>query len=258
MTPPPVLVCTAHDSTGELLKVATPELIRELTRVFPQMSVVCTDSTVPDFEHVLARGGIAVQRMKTSRLGLYNRAISIGASQSDFLFYADFDRLLHWQRSYPEELADCARAASQAPFTLFGRSTRAFDTHPECQRLTEGSVNDVARHLFHLDADVDLFAACWGMAKSVAQQLVITPLAADVSFYSVWPSLVWKSGARWAYRSTEGLEWETPDVHATEIQAHGREAWLQQFESSSQWRFRVAMATVWTRGLIAVADGSVT
>lgn len=252
----PVLVCTTHDPTGLVLRLAGAESLRAIGDVFGSCTVACSLETTGDLEPALGRARIAVVRQGGDRLDLYRAALAAGAAAGDYVLYADFDRLLHWQRAYPAELEELARREPRPPFTVVGRTARAFASHPACQRLTEGPVNELFRHLFALPPDTDVFASCWLMSRRAATFLLDAPVAAGTAFYAVWPATLLRAGFGLSYLAAEGLEWETPDAHAADIARLGYDAWLARFESPRQWRLRAEMSAQWVTELLRLAETS--
>lgn len=254
--PAPALVCTMHDPTGALLSLATDDLLATLARLFSSVSVVCTPTTLREAERRLEAAGVTVERSDGKILPAYQRALRLGIARAAHLLYADFDRLIHWQRTYPRELETVAAEIAEVELTVCGRTPRAFATHPACQRLTEGPVNELVAHLYRQPPCTDIFASCWGLSRSAATLLVDLALPPDGTLYLVWPLALWRRGVSWRYIATEGLEWETPDVHAEAIASGGYDAWLQQFESPQQWLRRTDMSASWLRALIAFGSGT--
>lgn len=252
----PTLVCTTHDPDGLVLRLATDESLRAILDVFDAFTLACSPETTGEVERSLGRSGIVVVRRGGERLDLYRAALAAGAEGHGHLLYADFDRLLHWQRAYPAELATAAETAARADFTLFGRTKRAFASHPACQRLTEGPVNELFRHLFRLAPETDIFASCWGLSRGAAAHLLDAPVAAGTAFYALWPAMLLRAGFGFRFSAVEGLEWETPDAHGDEIARLGYEAWLATFESARQWNLRSEMSAQWIVELLRLWESS--
>lgn len=77
----------------------------------------------------------------------------------------DFDRLLTWYTMYPNELAQISQLdIGKDTYCILGRTTRAFESHPQPWRMTEVLVNQVAEAYFkipHVDitAGSEIFSA---------------------------------------------------------------------------------------------------
>ncbi len=252
----PALVCTTYDPTGRVLALATPDRMALLRATFEQVVVVCGLPTSSNAESLLGAFGVEVRRRDCQRLGLYRAAVQAGIERADHFMYVDFDRVLHWSASYPDELRAMAAILKGADFTLLGRTPRAFNTHPACQRLTEGPVNALAQYLFPKHPPIDLFGASWGLSRAAANILISAKLDDDSSFYAAWPALLWRASVASDYVATEGLEWETPDFFAHDVERMGLTGWLATFESAEQWQQRVTMAAEWVRVLLAIAEGT--
>jgi len=248
---PPVLVCTTHDPTGAVLRLATEEALQAIVDVFGACTVVCSEESTADVEPALSRSGVAVVRRGGERLDLYRAAL---AAAGEYVMYADFDRLLHWERSYPAELEEIARREPRPELTIIGRTARAFDSHPACQRLTEGPANELFRHLFDVPPDTDVFASCWILGRRAAAYLRDAPVAPGTAFYALWPAMLLRAGFGPGYLAAEGLEWETPDAHTDDIARLGYDAWHARFESSGQWLQRAEMSAQWITELLRLAN----
>lgn len=251
--PDPILVCTLHDPLGVVLDLATDDILGGVRATFARVAVVCSAETDSRAELILTRHGFIASRLSAHRLELYQAALRAGVQSADYLMYVDFDRILHWQRTYPSELARVARLVTDGPFTVFGRTARAFASHPACQRLTEGAASEIFRHLYPVPPETDIFASCWGLSAPAAHMLLDAPMPSGSAFYALWPAYLVLRGMRFRYVAVDGLEWETPDVFASEIAASGYEDWLRRFETADQWRSRVEMSAEWVSELVRLA-----
>lgn len=161
------------------------------------------------------------------------------------LHLCDWDRVIHWADTYPDELEDVAKQIMRHDFLVLGRTARAFETHPRVQRDTEAIIN----HCFGLawGATWDVTAASRGLSRAAAQRIVEACDEPSIGNDCVWP-LFLRSYPDFAigYRATEGLEWETPDSYAAEIAgAGGLAAWLASHDANlPYWVQRLVLAHV--------------
>ncbi|KXA91653.1 hypothetical protein AKJ57_00430 [candidate division MSBL1 archaeon SCGC-AAA259A05] len=151
----------------------------------------------------------------------------------------DLDRILHWINSYCEELRKCIQKITDYEFLLFGRTKRAFETHPITQVKTERIANKIASYVLKFDETRDIISACWSFEPSLAKKIIDLSSVNPVGFYCRWPIEAWKMGKNTDYREVEGLEWETPERFESEIEKFGYDAWLEKFTSSEEWEKRV-------------------
>jgi hypothetical protein len=182
-------------------------------------------------------GGLGDTKRDTLRLGL-----STGASH---VHMCDFDRALHWVNRYPEELDEVIAEAGRFDYLVLGRSARAWDTHPAYQRQTERLFN----HVYALVAGQswDIGAGSRAVSQPAGALLLARSTEPSVGIDAEWPLLVGADpGLRLGYRACEGLEFETADRYAPEIEAAGGyEAWLSVMESDpGRWAFRLRVAVL--------------
>ncbi|MFN2236080.1 MAG: hypothetical protein ACK2U1_17785 [Anaerolineales bacterium] len=157
-----------------------------------------------------------------------------------FSMHCDGDRILHWVENYPSELADIISWIPGHDFTVLGRTTRAFTSHPRMQRDTEAIVN----HLFHINTGYawDVMIGARGLSKRAAQAIVDQSQDNEISVDVTWPLLIRSlDGFSLAYFPTEGLEFETHDRFGDELEAAGSlEAWMSNLDSDiHKWLYRL-------------------
>ncbi len=178
-------------------------------------------------------------------------------------FSCDFDRWLHWARFWPEELTALpirvtrlGRGKRLSPWYIcLGRTARAFRTHPAAQRFPETATNRALTAIAGRPLDAAAGAA-WLTPEAVP--LILTgsrePTAAtDLE----WPALILRHDpARLRGLRCEGLEWETPDVHAEAIAAAGGlVAWTRAvFDTPHMWSSRLRLAAASGAALARVLD----
>lgn len=246
------LAITLHDPDGRL-HAQLQQTLPLITDLFACIAVNATPETDPcvltPFE---AQGALVTRQQRPTsegilQLGAVRRAVVSAALQSDapFAFYCDGDRLLHWADRYPHELAQVVAQIPDHGFTIFGRTPRAFQSHPRIQRDTERIIN----HVFSLASGQpwDITAAARGMSRSVAQAISEGCPDDSIGVDAAWPLYVQSLGEySMAHVETEGLEFETADRYVPEIErAGGLEAWLAALDTDpQQWAFRLRLAQI--------------
>lgn len=170
------------------------------------------------------------------------RMVELGLTKSvERIHFCDLDRLVHWLDCYPAELLDLPRVWGKHDLTVLARTPRAFQSHPACQVVTEGTANAViARRLGIPDADA--FSGSYVWRRRAAEAVLAAPGPRDLRFYAEAVLAPFRAGCTVGCHRVEGLEWETPDQYRPEIDRLGYAAWLAQFESPAQWRARAEMA----------------
>jgi len=186
----------------------------------------------------------------------YRKAIKKGlelTKANQKLFYIDFDRLVHWIITYPNELGEIF-VENMIDFTLVGRTSRAFKTHPVVMRETEIIINKLVSNLLSIDPVSDIISTCWIFTKELASSLLSLKLNSSTGFYSVWPLYLWKMAPTKTYIEVEGLEYETPDRFSEEIQQGGYESWLNGMNTPNEWRRRVNIVRDGLNDLHSIGD----
>lgn len=246
-----VLASTHHDPDGRLL-AQTARVLPALAGLFDGLAVFLTAQTVLPTENVLDRAGARwlwgdrSMPVGHGHLGLWRRSALAaalgGGPTSDLYLFCDLDRALHWAERYPDELREALVFARGYDCTVFGRSARAFASHPRSQRDTEA----VANQTFGLVSGLpwDVMAACRGLSRRAAELIVADCDDDTVGSDCSWPLLCRARGLSLGYRETEGMEFETLDRYEDEIGAlGGPQAWIDRFDADPrQWLGRLELA----------------
>jgi hypothetical protein len=186
--------------------------------------------------------GYSTLKANKTVVGCYQSAITQAfRSGADNIFYCDLDRALHWVKTYPSELGTLAESSIKNDFILIGRTTRAFDTHPETQTLTESIGNKVASGVISLTETRDILGTTWIITPALAKLVLEIVPSNRYGFFIEWPLTLWRSARNPNYIEVEGLEWETPDRYKEEIKVEGLEYWMKRFQTTSEWRRRSVM-----------------
>lgn len=214
----PILLTTVHDPEGKLFEVAQ-QALPALTELYDgKMVAEITNNTDIRLHHLLANyahvhcnppGDIAHARRQLVRNGLK-------LYPSAYFHFVDFDRLLHWQTHYSDELRLAVAALPNFHFIVLGRTKRAMRTHPFIQRETERLINRLFALVFRQSQalggppwGIDVLAASRGISNNTARIIAtnsraIGPAGVDVE----WPIIASWLG-KVSYIATEGLEYES-------------------------------------------------
>lgn len=256
------LAAPHHDPDGRLV-AQTERVLPALLRAFSSVTVLITPQTVDAGEAALTRGGARVQRAAPGlpighlHLGLWRRlalaAAIDGSDGAGQVVFCDLDRALHWAEQFPEELAAAIAFAVDYDCVVFGRTARAFATHPRAQRDTEA----LANHGFALASGLpwDVMTAARGLSPAAARLIVDRCDDDTVGSDCSWPLLCRRAGMRLGYLETEGMEFETLDRFGDELEAlGGGPAWLDRFDADPrQWALRLGLARAEVESAIAFA-----
>ncbi len=244
------LAVTHHDPDGRCHAQAL-RVLPLLNSLFAGIAVHATHATSRTTLDVLAAQGALVQQEAADAFAGYTllgrprrAAVALGLHHpAEHLLFCDFDRVLHWAETYPEELAEVVTALPQADCTVLGRTARAYDTHPQVQRDTEALIN----HVFWLASGLawDIGAGARGLSRRAAEELLANCPDESIGNDGTWPIHLLRQGdCAVGYAATEGLEFETPDRYRDQIDAAGGlDVWLAQIDTDPrQWAQRLAIA----------------
>jgi len=243
------LVVTAHEPDERLLDLAEHQLPALVAR-YEALTAFCSGNTHLAMLDLLRAQGARVEvdyqpaagihqigrvRRKTLRAGL-----QAGTSH---LQLCDFDRALHWVAHYPDEMDTVIADIPNYDMIVFGRTARAWATHPPYQADTEPLFNKV----FALASGRawDVGAGSRGLSRRAGETLLALSQEQTVGIDAEWPLLLMAQDSfRVSYRACEGLEFETADRFGPEIEAAGGyEAWEAQVSSDpDRWAFRLKVA----------------
>jgi hypothetical protein len=255
---PITLAIPYHDPAGEL----TAQLSRLLPRMGELFDGVAVDASTEANQQALAllRGaGAHIEQTRRAfvddvpQIGQIRRAVVAAALRmgASWVFYCDGDRLLHWLEHYPAELEAALRRIPEHDLTVFGRTERAFASHPHTQRVTEQIINDVYAAISGHDWDVT--AAARGLSRRAAEAIVARCHEDSFGVDAVWPLFLQQAGGfTLAEVKTEGLEFETATQYRQEVAAAGSdEAWKRLLDGDSRrWAFRLNLARIEVTAMI--------
>jgi hypothetical protein len=245
------LASTHHDPDGRLV-AQVRRALPALTGLFDGVAVLLTAQTRRETEDAVAEAGArwlwADQTMPVGHghLGLWRRS-ALGAALAawpagDLYLFCDLDRALHWVERYPDELGEALQFARGHGCTVFGRTARAYASHPRAQRDTEA----LANHTFGLVSGLpwDVMTACRGLSRQAAELIVSRCDDDTVGSDCSWPLICRRAGLSLGYRETEGMEFETLDRFEDEVaELGGAQAWLDRFDADPrQWLGRIELA----------------
>lgn len=240
------LVTTLHDPEGRLRLLAEP-FVAEWVARYREVVILTSPEGDGGTGTMLHEHGARVvadaEPQGVEQLGRVRlRALEAAAQGSHpYYFLVDFDRLVHWEHHFPDELRRVEQGVPGYDFFVLGRTRRAFATHPQVQRLTEQAAN--AAFAAEYGDPLDVTAGARGLSDRAVRLLAQHSRCANLGVDSEWPLLCRRLGLRLGYFTTEGLEYETRDRYAPEIERLGYEAWLDLHINTPQaWEFRLHTA----------------
>lgn len=157
--------------------------------------------------------------------------------------YADFDRLLRWVETRPEEWRSVLRIIQEKDCLIIGRSPSSYRTHPRALVETEAISNLVVSYL--VGKALDVSAGSKGFSRQACARIIDQcdpghALGTDAE----WPLILSRSGYAVDYISVEGLDWESADRYRDKAadQRSQVEAAQAYDADPGNWSHRVAIA----------------
>jgi hypothetical protein len=235
-------LATAWRPRGELARFK--KLLPSLWQVFDGIAV----SLPPDVEQTLLEAlhsipgvqFVVTPHWSWGRFSALGKALEAPASH---ILYADFDRMLRWLETCPEEWRSVLQVVQKCDCLIVGRTESAYHTHPRALIETEAISNLVVSRL--LGFPVDASAGAKGFSREAAEFLIenCTPghaLGTDAE----WPIVLKRAGYSIETILVDGLDWESADQYQTqaadpEIQVAAARAYDAD---PSNWSRRVDVA----------------
>ena len=234
-----ILASTLHDPENRLYEsiIKYGPLIKQIFKI---SYVIVTPLTSPKIIEALKNLEFETSKGSNNAVDTYKKALNQALNNNqEPIFYCDFDRILHWARTYPDELKNTINSYLDHDFLLLGRTSRAFNTHPQTQITTEEIANQIASKALGFNIIKDIISACWRLTPELAEKLLKLQVDNIYGFYCEWPIVAWKQAQNPRYLEVEGLEWETTDRYQKEIKDKGYKRWLQEFQTPEEWERRV-------------------
>jgi hypothetical protein len=159
------------------------------------------------------------------------------------IHYADFDRLLRWVETRPEEWRAAVAGIQGCDCLITGRSPEAYLTHPQALVQTEAISNQVVSHL--TGRGKDFSAGSKGFSRRAAEFLLANSspgraLGTD----GEWPVLLHRAGFAIESMTVEGLDWESADRYQDRAAGvHDQRRAAQAYDANpANWERRVQVA----------------
>jgi hypothetical protein len=260
-----IFTATHYDPDGNLYHLLSKTLPL-LQSIFPTITISAHEKTDPRTLELFTKAGVdlrfRVERDPINELpqvGFYRRqALSLALEhQPNHILLADLDRMVHWANYYPGELKNCLNKIQSVDFLVIGRTPRAFKSHPASMTSTESIINTVFKTISHWEWDV--VAATRGLSAAAAEHLI--NFSADDTFGcdASWPLLLKQAGTfSLDYLATEGMEFETGDIHSEEITAIGLQQWLLNLDNKAgTWRSRVKATQIEIEAMLPFTNMSI-
>lgn len=242
------LAALVHDPEGRILR-KFPAAYKIFKSIYKEVVVIISPPSTKKWQKYLSTNSPIILRALKDEIGENRRqALSMAASLAVKAVHScDLDRAIFWAIHYPKELSRVASNLPRYPYTIIGRSAKAFLTHPFSQRLPELATNQAASAV--LGQTVDVTSGSVGMQAGVAKKLVLLSKALGPQTDGEWPILashVLKLPLHIV--RVKGLAFETAYFHT--------EKWVKRhYNTLDSWLFRINMAQRTTAEMHSLLDG---
>jgi len=208
-----VALAAAWQPRGELERFLL--LLPVLRQVYAYQAVSLPPDSDRQLEQVLRSSGVQVIRTANWSAGRYAALQAAQGSAAGCIHYNDFDRLLRWVETRPEEWRQTVASLSRADCTIIGRTLAAYASHPQALVQTEAISNRVVSQLLGTAVDASAGGRGFSQAEAafvLANSRPVRALGSDAE----WPILLQRAGFAIEYRTVEGLDWEIPDQYQSQ------------------------------------------
>jgi hypothetical protein len=175
--------------------------------------------------------------------GRYKAMQSAAKFAPEHVHYADFDRLLRWIETRPEEWAEVLKILPNYDCLIMGRSPASYQTHPNALFETESISNRVVSYLLGQTMDVSAGSKSFSLQACeliLANSFPGNALGTDAE----WPLILKKLGITVDYIEVDGLDWESADRFQDKAaDPHSQRGAAKQYDAQpGNWSRRVAVA----------------
>ncbi|QSO52499.1 hypothetical protein JZ785_00615 [Alicyclobacillus curvatus] len=223
------LLCVVHDPNGRYIDIVQ-QAAEVLNAVYPDRYVAISDQTTERTVCALRDTGWTVQIVpKAGAANARRDVLQMGQQTNHFRFhYCDLDRILTWVLNHPDELAAVKTAIVDYDFIIFGRTQRAFATHPPSWQATEAITNHICSA--ELGQLVDVTAGSCGMTRPALESILHHSQAKVTD--AEWPMIVHRIVAgSVGYRAVEGLEY-LEDINGSMADEQDAKSWCTRLRLS--------------------------
>ncbi|OGO63662.1 MAG: hypothetical protein A2Z45_05485 [Chloroflexi bacterium RBG_19FT_COMBO_55_16] len=204
-----IALASAWHPRGELSRFKN--LITELEQVYVGMVISLPPEA--DTEVVRALQGVGHLQVVITPFWSGGRHLALEKAletSATHLHYVDFDRLVRWVETRPEEWRQTVAAIQEVDCLVVGRTEAAYRSHPQALYQTEAISNLVTSYL--VGKPLDVSAGCKGFSRRAAEVLMAncTPGKA-FGTDAEWLVLLKRAGFEIDTLAVDGLDWESAD-----------------------------------------------
>jgi hypothetical protein len=203
-----VLAATWHPR-GEMPRLV--RLLPQLRQAYRDIVISLQLETTTAFARSLSEGlGVRAIYPPEWEWGRYIALRQALELDTDYVHYADLDRLLRWVEIRPDEWMNALQMIQTCDYLIIGRTQHAFRTHPQALQQTEAISNRVVSHL--IGQPVDVSAGSKGFKRAAGESVVQYSVPGHaIGTDGEWSVLLHRAGFEIGYLAVDGLDWESAD-----------------------------------------------
>ncbi len=255
-----VLASTIHDPDVGLEWLSNKHLPWLLT-LFDTIIIVSSPFTSDKYLFSLKQSGCVIKKRKDNRIGrTYFEAIhQAGKVNPDYVWYCDFDRILHWAENFSSELEKFVKFLKiqvqnkkKPDYVVCERTQEGYMKHHTALYETEQIANMVISHGMKQKQVHDFLSGCFIFSRKALGLIQKFGPTTGYEFFGDWPILLQKNKMNIVWKKFRGLEWETPNQNRKAVEAAGGvQAWRQALSTAEEWERRTKIARSVVKNILA-------
>ena len=253
------LATTIHDPDAGM-KWMSDKYLDQLNGIFDNIYLTSSPYTKSEYLEELDENGVRINKRKDNRIGrtYFDPIERAQSSNVGYVFYCDFDRILHWVKDHSEELSNFvsyleneSTKSGGVDYIVCQRTEEGYKEHQESLYLTEQLPNKIISSKLDLKQPKDFLAGCFIYSSTAAKHIIDQGGHDNLSFFGAWPVLLYQKDVNIEYKKFKGLGWETPDWNKEEVDAAGGiDEFREKLNSKEEWKKRTEMANEFVEEII--------
>ncbi|PSO44620.1 MAG: hypothetical protein BRC22_02185 [Parcubacteria group bacterium QH_9_35_7] len=250
------LATTIHDPNAGM-EWMSDKYLEELINLFDKVFLTSSPNTQKVYLEKLKSEDLAFNKKENNKIGInyFDPIKRAYTKESGYIFYCDFDRILHWVKDHSKELRQLLQGLNEKQekidYIVAQRTEKGYKEHQDSLYFTEQLPNKIISEKMEQTSQKDFLAGCFIFSNKAAEIVVNDGGYDNLAFFGSWPVLLKNKDVNIEYRKFKGLGWETPDWHREEVrQAGGIAEYRTKLNSREEWRKRVRMANEFVKEII--------
>jgi len=254
-----LLATSIHDPHAGLKWLSDLHLL-ELQSLFDGIVLVSSPFTDDAYLKKIQEAGVLVPKRKDNKVGkTYFESVKQGSAfHPDYLFYCDFDRILHWIHNSPEELKSLLKFLSREEKKKHGidyivceRTPEGYLQHHEALYETEQLPSRIISWAMGEKKFHDFLSGAFIFSHEAAHIAQKHGGSEGYQFWGDWPLLLKKKKMNILYKQFHGLNWETPNQNREAVKlAGGVKKWREALSTPAEWKRRTIMAREFVENIV--------